>query len=189
MVDTPVRVLFGNNLSELRDFSWILAGWDGELLLGRTYVSGALSWIPSFLLPDRKEWGWGQFSTRTTALDGGAHPGLRPTVFAEAYFNFDLVGVVVFATLLGALFGRVAAFANRVLSEPDRGERAFLLLCAFLYFEFFLRFQQTAGYFQSYVELSLLCAGLVGPAVLRCYGWLPRGSSPVEMRLGTCITP
>jgi hypothetical protein len=50
------------------------------------------------------------------------------------------------------------------LSDPR--ERAFRLLCAFLYFEFFLRFQQSANYFQSYIELGLLLVGLIGAAAL-----------------------
>jgi hypothetical protein len=109
---------------------------------------------------------WGLFSTRMTGLEGGGHPGLRPTVFAEAYFNFDLVGVLVFGLLLGAVFGRTAAFAQWTMQLSDRRERAFRLLCAFLYFEFFLRFQQSANYFQSCIELGLLMIGLNGATAL-----------------------
>jgi hypothetical protein len=91
---------------------------------------------------------------------------LRPTIFAEAYFNFNLTGVLVFGLLLGAVFGRTAAFAERTLQLSNPRERAFRLLCVFLYFEFFLRFQQTANYFQSYVELGLLVVGLTGVTML-----------------------
>jgi oligosaccharide repeat unit polymerase len=174
LASAPIHILFGNNLSELRDFAWILSGWDGELLMGRTYVSGFLSWIPSFLLPDRTELSWGRFSTRAAGLDGGTHPGLRPTVFAEAYFNFGLTGVVLFGTFLGAVFGRVAAFADRASCELGGREHISQLLCCFLFFEFFLRFQQTAGYFQSYVELLLLGGGLVGEMLFRPQGGLRR---------------
>ena len=163
----PVYVLFGNNLSELRDFAWMLSAWDHEPLLGTTYASGLLAWIPAFLMPARKEMSWGLFSTGMTGLSSPAgHPGLRPTVFAEAYFNFGLVGVLVFGLLLGAVFGRAAAFAQRTMELPDPRERCFRLLCVFLYFEFFLRFQQSANYFQSYIELGLLVAGLTGATVL-----------------------
>jgi hypothetical protein len=64
------------------------------------------------------------------------------------------------------VFGRTAAFAQRTLELSDPRERAFRLMCAFLYFEFFLRFQQTANYFQSYIELGLVVMGLAGAALL-----------------------
>jgi hypothetical protein len=54
----PMHFIFGNNLSELRDFAWILSGWDGELLKGKTYAAGFLAFIPSALLPDRTARGW-----------------------------------------------------------------------------------------------------------------------------------
>jgi hypothetical protein len=163
----PAYVLFGNNLSELRDFAWMLAAWDHEPILGTTYASGLLAWIPSFLLPARKEMSWGVFSTVMTGLaTPQGHPGLRPTLFAEAYFNFGLPGVLGFGSLLGAVFGRAAAFAQRTMELADPRERCFRLLCVFLYFEFFLRFQQSANYFQSYIELGLLVIGLTGATVL-----------------------
>jgi hypothetical protein len=162
----PSYLLFGNNVCETRDFAWILAAWDREPLMGMTYVSGLLACIPSALMPIRQEISWRVFSTDMTGLSGAGHPGLRPTIFGEAYFNFDLVGVLVFAVLLGAVFGRTAAFAQRTLQLPDPRERAFRLLCAFLYFEFFLRFQQSGNYFQCYVEAGLVVAGLVGATVL-----------------------
>ena len=165
----PLTLLFGNNLSELRDFAWMLSAWDQKPILGTTYMSGLLAWIPSFLLPERKEWSWGTFSTHMTGLDDGGHPGLRPTLFAEAYFNFDLVGVLVYAAFMGAIFGRVSAFSQRVLSWPRPGERAFALLCAFLYFEFFLRCQQSANCFQSYIDLVLLSGGLAGAIAIDWY--------------------
>jgi oligosaccharide repeat unit polymerase len=166
MAAAPVNILFGNNLSELRDFAWIISGWDHEPLLGKTYVSGFLSFIPSFLLPERKEWSWGLFSTETTGLTGGTHPGLRPTIFAEAYFNFDLVGVLVIGIVLGAIFGRLSAVAERLMRSVDQRERLFGLLCVFLYFEFFLRLQQTPGYFVSYIEAIFVLTGLVGAVVV-----------------------
>ncbi len=123
----PLHLLFGNNLSELRDFAWMLSAWDHEPIMGATYLSGSLAWIPSYLMPIRKELGWGVFSTEMTGLGGAGHPGLRPTIFGEAYFNFGLLGVVVFAMLLGAVFGRTAAFAQRTLELADPRERAFRL--------------------------------------------------------------
>lgn len=183
MALAPVHFMFGNNLSELRDFAWILAGWDGDFLRGKTYISGLLAFIPSFILPDRTEFGWGRFSTHAAGLDGGVHPGLRPTVFAEAYFNFGLPGALLFGVFLGAFFGRVSAFADRALREGDPGERLVTLMLAFQYFEFVLRSQQTAGYFQGYVELGLLGAGLVGASLLRPPAAVPVGSEAWNIAL------
>lgn len=163
----PVNTLFGNNLSELRDFAWILSGWDHEPLLGKTYVSGFLAYIPSYLLPERKAWGWGRFSTEVTGLTGGTHPGLRPTIFAEAYFNFDLLGVLVLGLVLGTIFGRLSAVAERLMQNANERERLFGLMCVFLYFECFLRLQQTPGYFASYIEVIFVITGLVGASLIR----------------------
>ena len=171
----PSYLLFGNNVCEMRDFAWLLAAWDREPLMGMTYVSGLLACIPSYLMPVRSEMSWGRFSTHMTELDGAGHPGLRPTIFGEAYFNFGLVGVLVFGVLLGAMFGRTSAFAQRTLALSDPRERAFRLLCAFLYFEFFLRFQQSGNYFQCYIELGLVVVGLIGATAL------------ARLRAGSCF--
>jgi oligosaccharide repeat unit polymerase len=162
----PVNVLFGNNLSELRDFAWVISGWDREPLWGKTYVSGFLAFIPSYLLPERRDGSWGQFSTVNTGLAGGNHPGLRPTIFAEAYFNFDLFGVLLIAIILGTLLGRLSAVAERLMQSTNPRERLFGLMCIFLYFEFFLRLQQTPGYFSSYIEVIFVTTGLVAAAII-----------------------
>ena len=85
----PAYVLFGNNLSELRDFAWMLAAWDREPLLGTTYTAGLLAWIPAFLLPARKEMSWGAFSTTMTALehaDGASR--FAPNRLCRGLFQF-----------------------------------------------------------------------------------------------------
>ncbi len=178
----PVNTLFGNNLSELRDFAWILSGWDHEPLMGKTYVSGFLSWIPSYLLPERKAWSWGLFSTETTGLTGGTHPGLRPTIFAEAYFNFDLLGVLVLGIVLGTIFGRLSAVAERVMQNSNPHERLFGLMCVFFYFECCLRLQQTPGYFVSYIEILFVIAGLVGAALVSYFSQVPSRSGTLPAR-------
>jgi hypothetical protein len=119
------------------------------------------------LLPERREWGWGPFSTEITGLAGGNHPGLRPTIFAEAYFNFDLVGVLIIGAFLGTLLGRCSAVAERLMLNTNPRERLFGLMCVFLYFECFLRIQQTPGYFTSYIEVLFVITGLVGASLIR----------------------
>jgi hypothetical protein len=62
------------------------------------------------------------------------------------------------------------------MREANPRDRVVELMCSFLYFEFFLRFQQTAGYFQSYVELGLLVLGLVGATLIA-----PSVAAPTDM--------
>lgn len=47
-------MLYGNTFSDTRDFAWILSSWDYNYVLGKTYLSGFLSFIPAHFLEDRK---------------------------------------------------------------------------------------------------------------------------------------
>jgi hypothetical protein len=98
------EIAYGNSLSDIRDFAWVLTGWDDSLLLGKTYFAGFLDFIPRELMPYRDEWGFGKFTARTAGLNPDIHAGLRPGIFGEAYFNFGICGIVLCGLLTGFLW-------------------------------------------------------------------------------------
>jgi oligosaccharide repeat unit polymerase len=98
------ELAFGNSLSDDRDFAWVLTGWDGDLLLGKTYLAGFLDFIPRQLMPYREEWGLGKFTTRMAGLNSDIHAGLRPGIFGEAYFNFGICGIVLMGLITGFIW-------------------------------------------------------------------------------------
>lgn len=165
-IDTPLvlaSVFFGNNFSDVRDFAWLLSGWDGTLLVGSTYAAGLISFIPSTFFPLRNDWGWAAFSGAVSGLDPAVHPGLRPGLFGELYFNFGYFGVIGGALFAGALVGRYAnrserAATSKVLDAKSRMVEVYV--CTFLVglipFMFF-----TAGLFGLYVKLALILLGLL----------------------------
>ncbi len=92
---------------------------------------------------------------------------MRPTIFAEAYFNFDLIGVFLLAAIIGGLLGRLSSIAERLMQNPNQRERLFGLMCVFMYFEFFFRLQQTPGIMVSYIEAIFVLVGLFGALIVR----------------------
>lgn len=93
--------LYGNNYSDIRDFAWILYGWNGSFLFGKTELSGILSFMPSFISDFRQHWSWGVFSTSVVGLNSEEHPGLRPGFFGESYVNFGYPGVLFIGSIIG----------------------------------------------------------------------------------------
>lgn len=104
---------YGNTFSDLRDFAWLLAFWDGELFYGKTYCAGLLSFIPRTLSPLRQEWGFSMITNEWIGFDLEEMPGLRPGIFGEAYFNFSYAGVILF----GFLLGYILRFADTSIKE------------------------------------------------------------------------
>jgi hypothetical protein len=105
--------LYGNNFSDNRDFACLLAYWDGEFLLGKSYVAGLFSFIPRTLLSLREEWSFALISNHWMSLDSAYMPGLRPGLFGECFFNFGLPGVAV----LGWAWGCALRYADLKIKE------------------------------------------------------------------------
>jgi oligosaccharide repeat unit polymerase len=160
----PELLLFGNTLSDFRDFAWILSGWDGKLLAGSTYISGFLSFIPSAFLPLRTETSWAYFSLKYSGLGVEAidvHPGLRPIIFGELYFNFGIVGVFIGGVVLGFTLTQLARLLDNV-SSNDAQRRPRVVLASIIYMDYcLLQFFNTSGFFTFYVICGLMFLGLV----------------------------
>lgn len=95
----------GDNLIDIRDAAWVFSQWDFDPLLGRTYLGGLVSMMPSGLFPQKKEWHLGLTGVRIVGWDPDKHFGLRITFFGEAFLNFGLAGVLTLGTVLGILLG------------------------------------------------------------------------------------
>lgn len=100
-------LLYGNTFTDLRDFSWVYSGWNHVLWLGRTYLAGLVTFLPRGASDFRATWSFGIATGWTVGLDTESHPGLKPGLFGEAYFNFGWVGVLALGLLYGAVLRRV----------------------------------------------------------------------------------
>jgi oligosaccharide repeat unit polymerase len=150
------QIFFGNSYSDLRDFAWVYGYWDKSLLFGKTYLAAFISFVPSFLSDFRTEWAAGKFTATTVGFDPLEHPGLRPGLFGESYFNFGLIGVIAVGTLLGYAYRYVdfhlkaAAYQNNRLNG----------IAAVVSTMFIFNLTITSGFFSLYVFLVVLIFGI-----------------------------
>lgn len=112
-------VFYGNTFSDLRDFAWVYSAWDHVPWAGKTYLAAVLSFVPRFASHFRDTWGLGAMTAATAGFDPDIHPGLRPGIFGEGFFNFGLPGVVVVGLMLGIIFRRVDLDVKRALSSSQ----------------------------------------------------------------------
>ena len=99
--------LYGNTFCDLRDFAWIYAHWDHQLWLGKTYLAGLATFVPRGLSDFRATWSFGIATDWTVGLDVELHPGLKPGLFGESFFNFGWLGAIVTGLIFGLLLRRV----------------------------------------------------------------------------------
>jgi len=96
-----IKIFYGNNFSDTRDFAWILSYWNGEYFLGKTYLAGLISFIPRFISEFRSQWAISVVTDRIVGFSPSEHAGLRPGMFGEAYFNFGILGVIFLGLVAG----------------------------------------------------------------------------------------
>jgi len=101
-------LFFGNNFSDLRDFAWVYSAWDHVWWGGKTYLAAITSFVPRFASQFRDTSAMGAVTASTVGFDPQIHPGLRPGIFGESYFNFGLLGVI----LVGVLFGIILRYVD-----------------------------------------------------------------------------
>ncbi len=165
------RLFYGNNFSDLRDFAWILAYWDGHYFWGRTQLAGILGFIPSVLFPLRSRWGWGRKSVEITGLalpgEPTTHPGLRPGVFGEWYLNFGLPGVIIAGVLLGYVTRRLHAVTVAAVGQLPPFEAKLWIYASYLTLGLFFNFLITSAFFSVYATLLILESARVAKYLLR----------------------
>ena len=111
-------VFYGNTFSDLRDFAWVYSAWDHVLWGGKTYIAALTSFIPRFASHFRDTWGLGVVTASTVGFDPQIHPGLRPGIFGEGFFNFGLPGVILVGLLVGIILRRVDLDVKGALAGP-----------------------------------------------------------------------
>lgn len=108
-------LLFGNTFSDLRDFAWVYSGWNHEFWLGKTYLAALMAFIPRVASQFRDTWGLGVATATSIGLDPQVHPGLRPGLFGEGFFNFGWLGAATVGLVLGVIIRRVDIDVKRAL--------------------------------------------------------------------------
>jgi oligosaccharide repeat unit polymerase len=111
-------LLYGNTFSDLRDFAWVYALWDHKFWVGKTYLAALTAFVPRFASTFRDTWGLGVATATTLGLDPHVHPGVRPGLFGEGFFNFGLIGVVGVGFILGIIARRVDIDVKRAVASP-----------------------------------------------------------------------
>jgi oligosaccharide repeat unit polymerase len=112
-------VFYGNTFSDLRDFAWVYSAWDHVFWGGKTYLAAILSFVPRFASHFRDTWAMGAMTAATAGFDPEVHPGLRPGIFGEGFFNFGLPGAIAIGLMLGVVLRRVDLDVKHALSSPQ----------------------------------------------------------------------
>jgi oligosaccharide repeat unit polymerase len=151
-----VKLFYGNNLSDLRDFAWVRSYWDGEYFFGKTQLAGFLAFIPSAISSYRADWNWGVITTTMTGLDPEVNPGLRAGTFGEMYFNFGLAGVLVGAFLYGYAVRRVHNVITTAAATLPAYEARLKVLAGLVTISLVGSLLNTAGFFGFYITVAVL---------------------------------
>jgi hypothetical protein len=151
-----IKLFYGNNFSDLRDFAWVRSYWDGNYYLGKTQLAGLLGFIPSFIFPFRAEWNWGVVTTTITGLDPVVNPGLRAGMFGEMYFNFGLPGVVIAGLLYGYAIRRIQNASLAAALTLTTAEARLKIFAAMITLSLMGSLLNTAGFFGFYITLAVL---------------------------------
>ncbi len=112
-------VFYGNTFSDLRDFAWVYSAWDHVFWGGKTYLAAVLSFVPRFASHFRDTWALGAMTAATAGFDPEVHPGLRPGIFGEGFFNFGLPGAIAVGLMLGIVLRRVDLEVKHALSSAQ----------------------------------------------------------------------
>lgn len=111
--------IYGNNFCDLRDFAWIYSAWNHQFWLGKTYLAGLATFIPRGASDFRETWNFGIATDWTVGLDPLLHPGLKPGLFGESFFNFGWLGVIAVGLIFGIMLRRVDIDVKAALRHPS----------------------------------------------------------------------
>ncbi len=99
------------------------------LLMGRTFLSGALVFIPSSLFAFRQQYDINRYTLEILNVQTESAGGIRITTIGEAYINFGITGVIVILVLNGFLLAKVYQAFRNSSNQPSYG---FIFLASFL---------------------------------------------------------
>lgn len=147
----------GNSFSDLRDFSWILANFDGDFYIGKTILAGLLGFLPSFLLPFRDEYLLGKVTNKILGIPTDTHFGVRASTFGEWYINFDWIGVVMLGAILGFGYALLQYKFSEFFSDVSTRETSVFALSVLYFIPGFLdAVHDTQSYSVFYTNAILL---------------------------------
>ena len=157
--DIRREFIYGNTFSDIRDGAYVLRGYKNifksDLLFGKTYLAGLLTFMPSKILAFKNTWLYGNFTTHYL-FGWVGHNGLRGGNVLEAFLNFGFVGVIIFSIIQGWILGYLERnfyhifYLNAVKNEG----KEYLILQSFLGIEGF--FVCTAGSFNALINIIWL---------------------------------
>jgi len=154
------QTLYGSQFNDLRDTAAMMSGWDGKLLLGRTYAAALMAFVPSSLSTFREENKFPKFTLKSSGLiHMKTHPGLRPIVFGESYFNYGIPGVILIALFSGVLVFKLADLVRLRTSQSRDRRNINTCLTAVTYLGLLICALHTSAFFGVYIVVFLLVAG------------------------------
>jgi hypothetical protein len=151
-----IKLFYGNNFSDLRDFAWVRSYWDGSYYLGKTQLAGFLAFIPSTISSFRSEWNWGVITTSIAGLDPLVNPGLRAGMFGEMYFNFGLPGVLIAGLVYGYVIRRVHNTSLAAVQFLPANRARLSILAGMVTLSLIGSLLNTAGFFGFYITVGVL---------------------------------
>lgn len=110
---------YGNTFCDMRDFAWIYSNWDHHLWMGKTYLAGLAMFVPRSASAFREKWVLGVATNTTVGIDTELHPGLKPGLFGESYFNFGWVGSIAFGIIFGMILRKIDSDVKWALNAPS----------------------------------------------------------------------
>jgi oligosaccharide repeat unit polymerase len=117
---------YGNTFCDMRDFAWIYSNWDHHLWLGRTYMAGVAMFVPRSASGFREKWVLGVATNSTVGIDNELHPGLKPGLFGESFFNFGWAGSIATGIIFGLILRRVDLDVKSAFEESsEQMQKAF----------------------------------------------------------------
>jgi oligosaccharide repeat unit polymerase len=165
-------VLYGSNLSDLRDFAWVLSGLFDERYHGLTYLAGYISFVPAFLSDFRYDLAVGRVTALIAGVDPSKHAGMRLPMLGEAYLNFDWPGVIIGGIVYGIALRTILDWVETTIRSQtvaDQGTGAVAVwtgcICHFILTSIFF----TPGFPGAY----LACAFVVAGTMLRRFARRP----------------
>lgn len=153
----PYSVVYGSNFSDIRDFAWVLANWDDEYILGRSYLAAGLAWVPRGLSEFREKWSMGMYIIRLLGLDPSLTTPMRPGKFGEPYLNFGLIGIV----MMGFIGGYVLRYVDIKIKEAvqTKGGNFIEMYALTFVYTFVSQFYLSGRFRRFYALIALLALG------------------------------
>ena len=158
------EVFYGNNLSDLRDFAWVLSGAVDERFHGLTYLAGYFSFVPSFLSDFCTEMAIGRVTAVFAGLDPSKHAGMRLPMFGETYLNFDWPGVMLGGIVFGYGLRTILDWVEKTIAiraGSNRGASAAAVWAGLMSYTFLSALFFTPGFPGDYTIIAFVALGLV----------------------------